>query len=213
MPKKFYRKRRKTRRRKKLSIGRLAYKKVRKLEKNIEIKYQDYEINTSVTSDGLMQFLMSQITKGVNENERIGDHIYAKSLLLRFNFNQVSALGTVLYRIILIQDKDNSVSTVNQVLATTTSADHEMQVIRHYNKDSRQDFRVLFDRTFRVSQNTSQNKMWKKYVKLNFDVKYLQSSFSLDKNEIALLMITNVNPLVTDHPWIVCNMRFSYTDT
>lgn len=156
---------------------------------------------------------------------RIGDKIRIQSLNYKFQIHLASGAPSRPCRIIVFQYKNNPDAvlttpvTITNLLMESAYANSTRAVLATYDWDNKSSFRVLYDKTRMLETqplNTNTGAqvneyLWSVYVPLknvNREVSYYQGTSFPTKNEIFVLMITDIDGNMS------CDYlgRMTYTD-
>jgi len=121
-----------------------------------EIKYKLYSNNTTATTTPFLTSLPFDIAQGDTDQERDGDQLrWIGKIHFRYGIETADVLNTV--RIIIFQWHPSSTNAPipdpTQILAPGPSGSAD--IYSHYQHDSRQEYRILFDKTHVVIGNAS----------------------------------------------------------
>jgi hypothetical protein len=125
-----------------------------KEQQEVELKWYDRaEIDFAfIDNAGTIYSLTNTIAQGVGVNQRIGDEIKLKSLNARLEIR--GNVGSGDYhdmRIVIFRWFDKSTPAANEVLSFTTNT--QLRHLCQLNMDFGSQVRVLYDNTFSVSRN------------------------------------------------------------
>lgn len=174
---------------------------------NVETKYKDYDrTETSINQNGVLRTL-NDPAQGTSASTRVGDSILMKSIDIR---GEIYANTSPAYlRMILIIDKQNTITTAAQILENTGTY---YSVHSQYNQDNRKQFSVLYDRTRFVDQTTNQdNHLFHIRKKLSRHVKFDTGTITINTGALKLLCISNANVAAAE-PTTRYRSRFTYID-
>jgi len=136
--------------------GGMAYKALtlaRKIADAVNIEYKHSDTNgapAAVDYTGGVLTLLSSISQGITDQQRIGDSIKVQNNMIRFS---IARNGTdALVRVILIWDKQNQISATSDVLELVGAANAPLSP-KNYDKRFRS--QILFDKTYSLDANRS----------------------------------------------------------
>lgn len=190
-------------------------KKIKKIEDDIELKYNDREISQNFSSATASLYLLNGIAVGDTQVTRDGAQLNATSVQFRsvWTTSSLSTAGTV-WRIIVFWDRQPNGLTplvtgalgTDALLNTTTIT---QPIYAPYQYETQQRFRVLYDKIFAMnpyvvgdfnpetgttSTTAPQKMVIKKKIKLNRLVKYDGSTAStadLTTNALWIAFLTD----------------------
>lgn len=116
-----------------------------------ELKFFVTPTNAFQISSTGVTFPLTLVTQGDTDQTRDGDRLYAKKMYVR-GYIEISDTTNIV-RLVFYQWKPNSTATLGDIfLPGPTGA---IDVDSHYNHDTRQQFKILWDRTFVLEGNQS----------------------------------------------------------
>lgn len=139
-------------------------RRISKLEKGIEMKYLDQVLDAGPTTTGATFNVLANMADGNNYNERIGNKVTSKGILLNYRIYQ-DPLETApnQVRIILFWDKQFNGGLGGSLFTGTspTAADMSAALIDNragmvttiapYNQNTRQRYKILYDRVHNLT--------------------------------------------------------------
>jgi len=146
--------RRRTFRRKRYAKGRRLNPRMKKqvkmiLSKQVETKYHLYSLSAGSATTSAALASMTAIPQGDTDITRDGDRLYLKKVYIR-GFIAVGDITNVV-RMVVFQWKPATTPTASDVFLTGPSG--SIDVFSHYSHDTRQQFKILHDRTFTMIGN------------------------------------------------------------
>lgn len=192
-----------------------SYRKFKKpkrliMSKMPENKHFDVNISQSITQAGTLN-LLSQIGQGVDDTQRIGNTLYLKSLFMNVSIVQNAGSTIDNVRLMVVVDRQGfNAPAVNSVLepALLTSTLAPLSQYNHYYMSR---YKVIYDRTLKLSTGFSETLIYKKYIPLKFASHYIGAATTF-KNQVYLLHIGD-NPNVLALPVLNVACRIIYTDS
>lgn len=195
-----------------LIMARRALRSTNRMNKTKELKYVDLSYN-NVNADaaGDLYTLNSTIVGTSSNEERIGNKIYLSSLTIRGTLFLTANVTNAIFRVIIFQDKANTVA-VNEILKfySGTTAPNS-SVFSAYDRDTKLDFRVLFDKMYFLSEGKSLLAGLKIRKKLKMVCQY-NSSDTIQHNAIKMVIFANLSTGAANFPTYSFYSRIYYTD-
>lgn len=192
----------------KSGLSKREVKEVRRIAKeackeDAEINFHIYEIGSTVSTTGLVADL-SVISQNVGDQGRLGDQLSPTSLEFSYDWNMVDGFNRC--RVILFRWLDNGVVGVNDILLATTTLP---RVFASYNKDNRNKFNILYDKTHVGAILPAANSIVaaSKSRKLTGKIRYENGTTS-GNSHIYLLAITDST--TASHPGFRFYSRINY---
>jgi len=203
-------------------------RRIKRLEKAPEMKYHDYVNTTTPTNNGVAYSLVSNIDGGSDFNERVGNKIYAKKLLMQFRLDwQPSAIATQ-FRFIVGWDKQmnaggsfgifTGTSPTQSDLATALldNVAGQISINSPYNERTKQRYVILYDRIFDhnpFDPTIEYVSHIKKVIQLhNTVINYNDDNIGLDTLPSRNLFVCYFDSFSTNAVNINANYRLFYTD-
>ncbi len=188
----------------------LALKKVRRLEKKIEVKTHDRTPATiaNVSNTGVVTDL-ALIAQGDGVGQRDGNYITPFRLQLNVRWAGVAASTTDIYRTIVFRDKRQEATVTPAVLAVL----RDNEVISLYNTTTRKRFQILYDEVMTgpgdaaVLHSFALMINLKLYGRMGF-----QGTASTDINENGLYML-NISNLAANQLSVAYTSRVFFNDS
>lgn len=150
-------------RRKRKPLATKAYVK-RAILARADDKYHYLTLNSSVSYTGTVTDL-SSIAPGTTDQTRIGDDLWLKNIILRFQVYNTDVTNQM--RIIVFQTKDRFTSTpaVSDILnPTIVTAPSILAPLSDYFNDGKSRFKVLYDRNFACNSQGQPNLVRTVYI-------------------------------------------------
>lgn len=187
----------------KTTVAKLA-KKVESLIKQDEVKYQDINYGSTVSSIGTFE-LLNGITQGDGAGNREGLSITMKSVQVSGNFVVQDAYNELRAMLVLDTESHGSTPTLADLLEYTGSPVNSM-----ISRVNRQRFVVLAQKIVTVDTNRP-NVRFNLFRKLNHNVEYNatgNTAVSIQKGTLWLVMVSDSS--VSSHPAIAVYSRLRY---
>ncbi len=226
-------KKRRFNRSKRLTIAKVN-KKVDKLQSKVEIKELDTFQVLALTGGIDNAFSLNTMGRGNQNDQRVGNKVYMKLLELkvRIKLALTDQIGTntgldgwtLTYqdgtmRVLLVMDRQNNGAAgidVSQLLINSGTQENKIISVYDYKfVDSLRDkirYKILYDRTFYISQNIVQDIQIRKFIRLNHKVSFNDgntgSATDIINNDLRLVFIPNNNNLQFSF-----NTNLFYSDT
>lgn len=186
-------------------------KKVAKLSRMTkpETKYLQTVVTPQQVTWAGQFYDLHAISQGPGVHQRVGDKVFFKKMHIRLGYS-VGAVPSFL-RVLVVVDKLNLISNVNQVLAITNNAEAPLS---HYNMDFKPRYSVKFDRTFTLSAEAHPGGTVNRVLTFNKAIRFETGSTTERTNNIRLVVISNINPgaAVGDRPLVYWSNQFYWTD-
>lgn len=165
-------------------------KKVKKSTPEVKNHYRVDQVTVPTNSGAI--YNLAAIPQSVGPNGRIGNQVHAIRFKSKIDFliaNSPAANQTC--RVILFRDLANTQTTVSQILdlAGTVNAPQST-----FNDEERKRFRVLYDKRFRLCNfaGASPGRLISINKKLNFPIGFEDTTSTVFKNNLKLLIISDV---------------------
>lgn len=195
-----------------LTLAKKALKRVNRNNKTKELKFVDLSFN-SVNADAAgTLYTLNSTTVGTSSNEqRIGNKIYLSSFTIRGVLFLTANVTNAIFRVIIFQDKANTVD-INEILKfySGTTAPNT-SVLSAYDRDTKLDFRVLYDKMYFLSEGKSLISGLKIRKKLKMVCQY-NSSDTIQHNAIKMAIFANLSTAAANFPTYSFYSRVYYTD-
>lgn len=179
------------------------------IDKQSELKYFDQYGNGTVSYSGSI-VLISDLTRGTDVTQRIGNEVTIKNVNVKAMFNIHPSEPSVFTRLLLVLDKQGmnlpSVSEILEPIAINTPLAPTAYVTWDYRKR----FSILGDKVVLMTQNAFQNQWIEFNVKLNVKCYNIGASTTF-KNHVHLIWISNEGNLLT-LPGVYWNTRITFSD-
>lgn len=183
-----------------------------------ELKFFLSQTNARAVTNSPVIFQITNIPQGVADTDRTGDRLYLKKAYVRLHV----AIGdfTNMFRIIFFQWKPNTVPAISGSDILLPGASGSIDYLSQYNHDNRQEFRILYDRTYNLNGNgsgasdpiTSTSQVIK-FIKLRPKLKQLQyaGGSTVGTNQVYYLAISDSS--ILPNPTFSMSVKFLYTDS
>ncbi len=203
-----FRKRGRKRKRVGSSIAKLALKKVRKLERKLEVKTVEFPITTlaNIANTGVISNF-TLIAQGDDSGLRDGLKITPFELKINFQWLGDAASVDDIYRTIIFRDMrqvDSVVPTVPNVLA-------ENHPLARFTLVNRTRWNILYDETFTSSNDAAVRLCFVRLLRIKLKGQMIYTgaaNTTISKNGLYMLNVASVNSL----PNFVFNARLKYND-
>lgn len=192
-----------------LTVAKRANRKANRALKLFEDKY--FDVNTApaaVDWNGTLSVL-NPVTQGDGVSNRDGDELAMKSVWFQAQMTIAAGLASSTMRVILLYDKAQTIGAVNQILSVVGTAS---TVTSAYNFEYRNNYIVLYDKTFII--DTINRATWQinKRIRLNKKTVFQGGgSSTIRTGGLRLLLISNQTAGVTT-PAALTNSRLFFTD-
>lgn len=182
-----------------------------------ERKYLDTNYDTGTIGNTGVVSQLSAVPQGSTAVTRIGDSLFAKSLVLRGNFWSLADISV--FRFIIIRWLANSTPTASEVLENDGT---DKCVISHYNHHAKKKFKVLYDSGCQQAVSTygspsgavpintlyAVNVLPKTVIPLNFKLEFDAGSSTNSDNRLYLMYWSQSSNDVG----FKLNVRFNFLD-
>lgn len=191
------------------SMAKLALRKVRKLERKVEVKFFDNPFQTiaSISTTGDIRNI-AQVVSGNSFNNRDGNHITPFRLNFRFHWGGIAGGTTDVYRTIIFRDK-RQLSGSGPIVLDVLAAASPIAQIKGINHSR---YKILFDHTFSNPNDTAifQNFVGHVSIRMSLQMGWLGTSGG-DINQNGLFML-NITNLTTNLPSLKYSTRMFFND-
>lgn len=187
-------------------------KSIKKIQRNVELKYVDVSTNTALASNATL-VLLNGLAQGDTDETRTGNMIQATSINIRGWVQRTGTTSTSCpFRLLLFWDQqpNGAAPAVTDVLTTN-------HVYGLYNRDNQKRFKILYDKVFCIHPQYTSQLMFHPIVikrKLSRQVKYKDTSVGditdITTNSLYYMLIAD-GATLTDysHRW---TSRFNFKD-
>lgn len=189
------------------SMAYSAYRLASKLAKvvNVETKYHDTTYGSSTSWTGLL-YTVANVPQGDTDTSRDGDSIKCQNLDMRYLIDS-SSVSPAVVRIMVIEDKQNKLSTPADLLTTTGVLQAVLSDKKH---DRRFQSKVLYDQCHVVSPNSSNDLVYRRVkLALGHHTQFDAGSTTINTGDYKVLVISNRG---TNLPFVSLDTRLTYTD-
>lgn len=177
----------------------------KRMNQSIEKKFIDTVFApTVITSAGTIQQLDATQQGADDNDQRVGDIIWVKSLFTRLSVVVNPTATQNFIRVIIFKDKQQN-GTVAGVTDLLQSASYTSQLNRDYSLR----FKVIIDRTYCVDDAGSALQIDKLYKKLFYKAEYQTASLVPRTNGLNMLLISDQ---ATNGPTVQFNNRVRFID-
>jgi hypothetical protein len=149
--------------------------------------------------------------QGLGDQQRVGDRIRCVKIALRgWSVIPGSASGRFALRFLVILDKQNTITGVDQVLIGTGS---NICPLNAFVKDYKKQFSVLYDsETLHMDQyNKGITKRWN--TRCNLITQFVSGTTTVATGMLKLVIITNQSQASNQKPIWIGSVRVDYTDS
>ena len=191
--------------------GGMAYKALRlarKVANAVNVEYKAYDTSSAAGAadyNGGVGSLMSAISQGTADNQRIGDSLKVQNLTFR-SFAARNGQDAWL-RYMIIYDPQNQISGVTDVLASVGS---QLSVVAPKNYDKRFRCRVLHDKLFALTSGNATLQSDEITIPIDLHTQFSAGTTTILTGDIKILVISNV--VTTNLPTFTYYARISFTD-
>lgn len=193
-----------------VGIAKKAYKIAKFVAGAINVEYKYFINGSSLTANTWNGNIVSLLypSQGVAANERVGDSIKMKDLVIRGEWNRnVAGLTSEVCRVIVFIDKEGLITLGSQLLETTGTYG---SVYSQKNENNRYLTKTLYDRSFVVNNTDNQQRFFKIILKgLNHHVHFLTGLNTVRNNEIKIATFCQSASNGSQFTYI---SRFTYVD-
>lgn len=174
-----------------------------------EKKYFTASISTLSVTDTAAIFDLCNIAQGGGDSERNGDQLTLRSFEMRYDvvFPLVTPDGTNLLRVIVFQWHPNSTPTAATLLISSVTQPWNSP----YAHDSRFQFKILYDKTVKISLNGPAVASERCFIKsINKRKVQYNSGGNVGTEKLYLLVVSN--SAAVGHPIFDCVYKTNYSD-
>lgn len=198
-------KRTRTRRRRKAKTSYSMAKKAlyisKKLSRGVEKKHYDFDFNGFIlaTTNSLAPIpLNSAISQGTGDSQRVGDKIQMLGMRFKISlFWNDSDQDASLIRLIVIYDKEDSISTLQDILSHVNTNN---VVNSAYYVDNRHRFNLLYDKVFAMNIGNQRIRQVDLSRKLNKPTNFTGGTNTIDRGSLKLFAVSTANPAELNPP-------------
>lgn len=161
---------------------------------NVEKKKSDNTYSSNNTWNGDM-ITLNNIAQGDSNNERIGDSMVVKSI--KVHGIHVRSAADCAVRVILLLDKQNCVTTLQDVLVLVGQ---QYSPFSGYNHDNDRRFRILSDKTYELNSNSPQKVFKISATNLKTHTRYDNGATTINSGAYKMIILSNKSsggPLTT----------------
>lgn len=174
--------------------------------KEVEVKrFVDSQTNQAISYSGTVYNLLEP-AQGDGVDERIGDVVTAKSILLRYQINHADSTNTM--RIIVFKYMAPGTPSPSTILESTATTGASLEPI---NWENRRDIRVLYDNLIASSTYTNATTVEKAYIKRIGKVQFDPAATTSQWGGLFLLAISDSSTV--SHPLITFRSSVKYIDS
>lgn len=206
-------------------------RRISKLENNIETKYLDAVTDDGPTTIGYVKSTLTNMADGDDYNERIGNQVTAKRILLQYRLYQQPTDVPNQVRIMLLWDKQFNAGSPSLIFTGTSPLTEDISTaildnragmvttIAPYNMNTNQRFKILYDRlhnmTISGSDLTGTVHVVKRMINLHNAILKYSSSTEANENLPSRNILLVVYSSLGAQADLSLNVatRFFYQDT
>lgn len=193
-----------------LMLAKKALRKVNVNNRAKELKYFDVSENAFTIDASGNYWALCSPQKGTDSDDRLGNKIYMSSSKVNLTL-YTNALANVVFRVILYLDKSDTVGIDNLFTFYSGAAAPGISVLSMYNRDTKLDYRVLFDKTYYLSSSDKSIKGIKLYRRIK-SILRIDDSETIQHNNLKLAIFSNIASNAGTKPQIFLYSRVYYTD-
>lgn len=185
---------------------------IKKIQRNVEVKYVDTSVNAVISGNATLA-LLNGLQTGDTDNTRSGNMVQATSISLRGWVQRTGTTGTSgAFRLLLFWDQQ-----ANQTAPTSDDVITTPHLYSQYNRDNQKRFKILYDKVFTIHPQYTSQLMFHPLIikrKLSRQVKYDDGNVGditdITTNSLYYMLITD-SAAVGDftHRW---SARFNFKD-
>lgn len=191
------------------------YSRLKKLEAAIrkmspEVKNFYRNDQTTVPDYTGAIYNLAAIPQSVGPQGRIGNRVHAIRYKAKLDFLLVpSPQGSQSIRCIVFRDVSNTQTLASQVLDFNGTVN---AVNANYNDEERTRFKIVYDKAFNLSNFAGGKPDFRIHInkKLNFNIDYEDSSTTVNKNNLKMLLISDITPTASSFSVV---HELMYTDS
>jgi len=187
-----------------IALVKKGYKKIKDMV-NVEYKEHSSFSTGSVINYSGIQFILNTIAQGSANGQRDGDSLKLQRLTLRGAVQLNAAGQETLVRMIIINDKNNIISSPSTLLTYNGS---NLACFGNKQDENKYETKILYDRMIKVS-NQSPITPFKINLPLNFHTNYTAGSSVINNGALKLIFLSNVNVSAPSTSFLY---QLSYTD-
>lgn len=178
-------------------VDKAQNRRIRKIEsviKTRELKFQDVaQINVAPNWGGTVFNLIAP-SQGDTDLSRNGDKIAIESIRLKFNAG-MTGTGTNQLRVLIVRDKTNSIVTTPSNVLDATVLSTGNAAHGPFQKDTRQNFEVYYDKTFLIDSTTNyqiQGGLQKKFKKPK-GMQFTANSSTVASGQFKMILVSDLS--------------------
>lgn len=182
----------------------------RSLQAHQEKKFAVTGISANIDHDGSV-FTLNNVERGLGDSERVGDRLTVDRVMFEaWRVLPGSATGRFSLRIVIILDKQNTVTSVSDVFLATGSGQAPFLA---YVKDRRRRFSVLYDSkgNHMDQYNKGDCLSWDRKVQTR--TQFNSGTDQILTGAIKLLAISSAGESSNTKPLLIGTFRVNYTDS
>jgi hypothetical protein len=175
-----------------------------------ENKHFDVNLSQNCTSSGTLN-LVSAITQGVDDTQRLGNTLYLKTLFLTTKLVLSSNSTHDEIRLIVLIDRQGYNTPAIFDIVEPALMGTSLSTISQYNHYYMSRFKILYDKTLKLSSGFSENLIWRRTIPLRVASHYIGATTTF-KNQIYVLHFSGQSNILA-YPNISIGTRIIYTDS
>lgn len=185
----------------------------KEVDEDIEKKFQEVNVVAGTVGTNAAQvYSLNGLTKGANNNQRIGNDVTALKISVRGFCRVNAAAGVNMIRLIIFKDRQNNggLPTWNQIVDIATITDY---YLAYRNENYFERFEILHEQMFVLSLVTNNLEYFSINVKLNFKVNHGLGN-SGDQTDITsgLICLALISDTPSNMPSMAWCSRYKYVD-
>lgn len=186
-------------------LARLA-RQIGRIQQAVETKYIDTSIADATPSWNGSMGIFNDPGQDITDQSRIGDSIFMKYLEMRFKYDE-NGSGSSGVRIIILLDFENVITSTNQVLGSTGSA---QALLSNYIWDRRFRRKILYDRVFHCDGVQQKSVFGTFKIRIPYRVQFSAATTTIYTNALQIMHITDIG--AATYPVLTGAVRIAYAD-
>jgi hypothetical protein len=182
----------------------------RSVQKTREVKFAITSLSLSADKAGHIIDL-NNVPQGLGDSSRVGDRLQCKRLTMKlWRVSPGSASGRFSLRFLMIEDRMNMLTSVDQILM---SADSAYAPFLCFVKDYRRNFRVLYDSGSNHMDQYNKGDCIERTKPLNVQTRFIAGTTQIAAGAVKLVVISNQASTSNNRPILIGQVRVDYTDS
>lgn len=192
------------------SLALAAYKGVKKINAQIEQKYNDLNLyNFYADNDPTMRQILTNIGQGTGDTDRIGDSIFLKKIKLQGRIESTGSGAKQVARLVIIYCKsDTTLTDWDSVFGQRLSTGAPYAFKRW---DDRYNTQMLYDKTMTLGEGGN-NMLINQTIDVGKIIYYNAGSTTINKGHIYMALCSEDAPTLDTGPQMWLKIRLIYTD-